>query len=444
VDKALAIIKKNLLSIICAFVALLAMIALAYPLGGMREHFRGELASRTTLYTSAKTLLVAKRYLPIVDPDQKDPIPLLAFPNTPVIDKARAARETVQTQSNQMMEKALALNQAGHFMLVAPDLLPNPGDRWSKFRDAYRKEVREGLPGRLGAVMPPNQETINKRLLEMHKAMVEDQVITIGGAEANRAQLQAEYDEAALKLPDQLRQESATQKKLYMDPNTALSINQIMTNDLTMPTPVNIWYAQLSLWIEQDVADSIVAANSIAPNSNILNDAVKRIVEIKIPDGASAYVQSGAAPGGAAAAPAAAPGDDSASDVRDFSKSPTGHVCNDLYDVVSFSMILEVDQRQIPAIVHDLQSNKLMAVLTVNISGIDPVEADAQGFIYGTAPVVRLSMDCEALFMRKWTVPLMPDEVKSGARGGSGGAGGFSAPAFQGNPTPVPTGPNND
>jgi len=430
VDKALAIIKKNLLSIICAFVALLAMIALAYPLGGMREHFRGELASRTTLYTSAKTLLVTKRYLPIVDPDQKDPIPLTAFPNTPVIEKARAARETVQSQSNQMMEKALALNQAGHVMLVAPDLLPNPGDRWSKFRDAYRKEVREGLPARLGAVMPPNQETIKARLLEMHKAMVEDQVITIGGAEANRAQLQAEYDEAALKLPDQLRQESATQHKLYMDPNTALSINQIMTNDLTMPTPVNIWYAQLSLWIEQDVADSIVAANSIAPNSNILNDAVKRIVEIKIPDGASAYVQSGAAPGGAAAAPAA-PGDDSAGDVRDFSKSPTGHICNDLYDVVGFSMILEVDQRQIPAIVHDLQSNKLMAVLTVNISGIDPVEADAQGFIYGTAPVVRLSMDCEALFMRKWTQPLMPDDVKSGAHN-VGPPGAAPAPA----PTP--------
>jgi hypothetical protein len=411
VDKALAIVRKNLLSIICGFVALLAMIALYYPLSGMRDRFRAELTARALAFNQAKQLLASKRVLPIVDVTETEPTPLSTFPNAKIIEAATQARDTVQHQSDQMMEKAIELNQAGHALLLAPDVLPNPGDRVFNYRTAYLKQVQEGLPAMLGAVMPPNQDTIKKKLDELHKTEVDDRVFQIGGVDANRTSLEADFQEMAAKLPDQLREQSATQNKLYMDPNSALTINHIMTDPIARPTPRDIWYAQLALWIQQDVAASIIAANSIIPNSNILNDAVKRIVAISIPEGATAYLQNSAAVGGPGAGPA--PGDDSSADVRDFTKSPTGHVCNDLCDAVTFSLVLEADQRQIPTILHELQKDKLMTVLTVDISSIDAAEADAQGFIYGTAPMVKLSLNCETLFLRKWTLPLMPDEVRN-------------------------------
>ena len=70
-DKVLYIVKKNLLSIICGFVAILAMIALAYPLSGMRTTFRADITKRAQTYTQAQSLLKAQRFLPIVQPAQK-------------------------------------------------------------------------------------------------------------------------------------------------------------------------------------------------------------------------------------------------------------------------------------------------------------------------------------------------------------------------------------
>jgi hypothetical protein len=452
VDKALAIVKKNLLSIICGVVAILAVVVLFYPLSGFRDHFRADMNTRALVYAQAKQLLTAKRLLPIVDPSKPEPMELPYFPNKNQIDEGNRAKDKVQQQSQQMMAQALQYNQAGHDLLLAPDILPNPGDRVFNYETAYIKEVKEGLPARLGAVLPPNADTIKTRIAELHKAEVDDKVFSIAGVEQNRKALEDEFIETAAKVPDELRLQSAEQNKLYMDPNSALTIHRIMSDPIARPGPADIWYAQLTLWVQEDVASSIIAANSAIPNSNIKNDAVKRIVEIRIPVGPAAYVlPAGAATGGTAApAPAAPAGDDSA-DVRDFTRSPTGHICNDLYDVLAFSMILEVDQRQIPTIIHELQKNKFMTVVGLDISAIDPIEADAQGFIYGTAPMVRLSLNLETLFMRKWTVPLMPPTVQQDLRivagpgsgvngGGGGGNGGGGQPVFTPPPPPVPAG----
>ena len=74
---------------------------------------------------------------------------------------------------------------------------------------------------------------------------------------------------------------------------------------------------------------------------------------------------------------------------------------------------MEVDQQQIPLILRELQHDKLMTVLGAEIIPVDLVQADTQGFIYGTSPVVQLTLTCETLFMRKWTTTLMPDDVKT-------------------------------
>lgn len=410
-DKVLYIVKKNLLSIICGFVAILAMAALAYPLSGMRTAFRAEVTKRAQTYTQAQALLKAQRFLPIVEPGT-DPVPLPTFPTELIIAAGKNARDTVHSQSDELMTKAVALNKANHDLLL-PECLPDPAYRVFDYRRAYLDAVQKQIPAALGGVMPPNQEEINKRIQELHDSEVENKIFKVNGAEANRDQLERDFLDIKDKLPEKLRQESALLHKLYIDPN-ALSISPVMMNQTVKPTPSDVWYAQLTLWIEQDVAASITAANNNIPKSNITNDAVKRLSQLRIPDGITAYIQAGGAgavPGG----PAPAPVDDPSGigDVRDFTRLPSGHICNNLYDVVQFNLVMEVDQQQIPLILRELQHDKLMTVLGVEIAPVDLVQADTQGFIYGSSPVVQLSLACETLFMRKWTTGLMPDDIKA-------------------------------
>jgi hypothetical protein len=403
VDKALAILKKNLLTIICGVVALLAMIALVYPLSGMRTKFKTDLTDRAKNYTRAQALLRESRFLPVVKPGA-EPEPLSVFPTEQIITAGKTARDTVHDQSDQLMLKAIALNQVGHDLLFSPDILPIPGDHVFDYRSAYLDQVQRAIPAALGGVMPPNADEINKKITELHQTEVEDKIIKIGQIEVNRVQLEDAFNDLKAKLPDQLRRDSATKNKLYIDPSS-LSINAIMTNPGLKPTPADVWYSQLSLWVQQDVARSIIAANNSIPQSNIQTDAIKRLVQLRVPGDVSIYVQS---------AGAAAPTDDSGGgDPRDFTRSPTGHVCNDLYDVVQCSLVIEADQTQLPLILRELQRDKLTSVLGVEITPVDAATADAQGFMYGTAPMVQLSITLESLFMRKWTLPLMPEEVKT-------------------------------
>ena len=73
---------------------------------------------------------------------------------------------------------------------------------------------------------------------------------------------------------------------------------------------------------------------------------------------------------------------------------------------------MEVDQRQIPLIVDELQRGKLMTVTDVNLLPVDNAAALASGFVYGNAPMVELTLSLEAVFMRSWTAG--PPENPSG------------------------------
>ncbi len=56
---------------------------------------------------------------------------------------------------------------------------------------------------------------------------------------------------------------------------------------------------------------------------------------------------------------------------RDYSLSPTGRVCNSMYDVTHFTLVVDVDSRQIPLLLAELQRNKLMTVTQLDIVPVD-------------------------------------------------------------------------
>jgi hypothetical protein len=97
----------------------------------------------------------------------------------------------------------------------------------------------------------------------------------------------------------------------------------------------------------------------------------------------------------------------------EYHGSPTGRVSNGLYDVVHFDVIMDVDAEMVPMVMSELSRERFITVRRIdNLMAVDSALEQVQGYFYGNRPVVRLTLACEALFLREWTKPLMPTGVK--------------------------------
>src|SRR5580692_9863372 len=121
----LAVIKKNLFSIISGVVAILAVVALYWPMSGLYANLETLLDQRIVVSQSLDTLAKASRSMPLLSPDQTTPEPLTVFPTQPVIDAGYNATLQVGVQAKNMLSRAVGANQ--HLPLL-PDELPKPSD----------------------------------------------------------------------------------------------------------------------------------------------------------------------------------------------------------------------------------------------------------------------------------------------------------------------------
>src|SRR5205085_839808 len=92
--------------------------------------------------------------------------------------------------------------------------------------------------------------------------------------------------------------------------------------------------------------------------------------------------------------------------------SPTGRTCNSLDDVVVFTVTLHVDQTKIPAFLKELATNRFISVRKMELHRVDNNAMLEQGYVYRSAPVAEIVLDCETLQMREWTAKLMPKTIK--------------------------------
>ena len=98
---------------------------------------------------------------------------------------------------------------------------------------------------------------------------------------------------------------------------------------------------------------------------------------------------------------------------RDFRVSPSGRPLHTpLYDTVQFTMVLRCEAADVPLVLTELQRGSFISVLKVEMTAVDPLVAALQGYYYGERPVVELDLQCEMMFLRPWTVPLMPDGIR--------------------------------
>src|ERR1700722_2647627 len=108
-SKALEVVKKNLLSILSGVVALAAVAAAYWPVGGMFENLQSASDRRGAVYTELEGLLTKSRQLPLTDPTKTQQDELKLFPNQKTIDLGNSVTKHVSDQSTAMVNLIVKL-----------------------------------------------------------------------------------------------------------------------------------------------------------------------------------------------------------------------------------------------------------------------------------------------------------------------------------------------
>ncbi|HEY1685865.1 MAG TPA: hypothetical protein VGG19_13960 [Tepidisphaeraceae bacterium] len=446
-------IKKHLLSLICGAVALLAVIALFYPLGGKQEKLVQDLQTRASVLQTIQGISNKQRTLPVIDPSNPTPKPLDRFPNQQLIDQAKAIPDAFANQAKAIAAEAEKINK--HEPLVQ-GALPYPQSSIDafNFREAY-KRIMNPTSGELLAKMraghPPTPDEITQLENDLYQKSYVPQLIFPPNAPAgtpalNAEQIQTAFEADKLTFPLRATQHVATTCMIYVDP-TALSVSPAPTLAITntsgssnAPSPEEMWYAQLGVWIQDDVANAIIRTNGSF--KSVIEAPAKRLIKVLV-DQRPYIVPASYQPG--------PPTDtnDQTQVPKDISVSPTGRECNSMYDVVHFDIVINVEATKIPMFLDELNDGQFITILKCDVKTVDAGMDKTLGYIYGTQSVAQLHLVCEEVFLRDWCRKLMPKEVAANLMGtsivsGGGGLGDTGgdmggAPPPMGGPGGMPT-----
>jgi len=389
-------VKKNILSVICGVIALIAIITSFWPLGGFTSDLQKELDARADAYRTLSELQKKPRSLPVLKLESTEAAALKQFPNEATITRGETATAAVAQESKTMLAAAVELNKRS--LLVAGSL-PAPSEPLRyRFRQDYQVRMKNIAEEMLNAGRPPLPDAIKEAQDLLWENEFKDKVTMLNGKETDLPEVQADFAIAAAKVPDLLRQRVATERSIYVDESAITSVAGIAGGGA--PDPVSIWSAQLSLWAHEEVFGAIAEVND---SRSIVDAPIKRLLKIDVP---LLFTQA-SKPGEAVVA-----SDPAAALPKSFAVSVSGRTSNALFDVLNLKLILYVDATRIPEILATMSRNRFFNVLKLNIDGVDALVEAKSGYFYGNAPVVQLEMDAELLFLRAWTLDYMPEKIR--------------------------------
>jgi hypothetical protein len=178
----------------------------------------------------------------------------------------------------------------------------------------------------------------------------------------------------------------------------------------TKPTPDEMWYAQVGLWIQQDIVAAIADLNEEAaqqlPEDQVYveNMPVKRLQAIRV---MGYLTESGPIPFAAySAGPGGMP--------LEIQASFTGRKSNALFDVVRFRMTVVVDQRALLQLIDRITRQNFYQLLEMDYRAVSADDPDIRdGYLYGAAPIVRANLHFEGYMARNVYEKMFPAEVRA-------------------------------
>jgi hypothetical protein len=439
------IVKKNWLSILFGLIAIAAIVGDFYPMNGLREKLKTDAAARAAVANQLQELSTRPRNLPIVDLNSSNPVPLNSFPIQGTIDNAKNATELVSKAAIDVLTRASNLNQ--HTPLV-PNALPGQAGQAvfaANFARTYVASFPQLIPNATGTTtttpgdiitsikggFPPTEADISlEKTREQAKIELENTTYGQNNQPTNQDQVKAMVDDAMRNVADNMRSDVAKKCLIYVDPQAFSIFPGIQVTQI--PEPSTIFWAQIGLWVQQDVAHALSSMNQ--KSANVMEAPVKELMKIgfeqigTMSNGATAqtvptplFVYPGLTyqPGSIAAAPAppqpgAAPAATIDATSRDYTLSPTGRESNPMYDVVHFDVDLVVDASAVQQVIAGLEVGQYISVIQMDsLDSVDSSVTRTAGYFYGDKPCVKLHLRCEELFLRKWLEPLIPPAIKA-------------------------------
>jgi hypothetical protein len=368
----MSFVKTNLFMLACGAAGLVFLVIAIC--GAASGAVTGEMQQRVRLATQIGTLKANPK-------------------NEALISAARQRHELFQQEYRRALEQAHRINRRAPLL---PGIFPSP-ERPSagfEFAAAYVRAVQQFPRTLVAGGLPGPAEIEDARA---HLEHLKEETPAAIDATAN-----LEHCASVV---------HARRIRCYAGPESFHVSPLVETN--TVPTPDQMWYAQVSLWIQQDVVDAIARLNEAVARqvgdgrAHVGHMLVKRIELLRV----LGYQTAGGLllfPGGETGV--------------GRSESFTGHTCNDQFDIVRFMLVVVVDQRDLLQLIDQISKQNFYQCIGAGYSMVSPDDA-RHGYLYGTEPVVRARLEFEGHMARAVYKPLMPAGIRKllGADKGGGG-----------------------
>lgn len=190
------------------------------------------------------------------------------------------------------------------------------------------------------------------------------------------------------------------------------------------PKASEVFEAFVDTWCQGDVVAAIARVNAEARQKNpgyrgVSNSPIKNLLLISVGSQAESIfrTQTGGGSGGALFRAAPSRGKAGTAAI-DLTESLTGRRGGADYDVslMTVSIVAETDavNRFIEAL---YKRNNGYTVINRRDTAVDPYEALSKGFVYGSGQCVQVDLLLEVLFFRGWTEKVMPENYANAAGG---------------------------
>lgn len=453
-QKAKEIASKYGLVIIGGVVLVAAPVAAYIVADGMNGALASDAAARAGKLNDLKAIGTSEVSLSL--PGQEPFSQQNLVINQKLIDQYKQRLDSVSKQSVATRELAVKHNRKGREPFVGMRLAK--GDPALKelpltVFDRLEKEYAQLLSS-MGAGDPYPEADMVTELSRRRSQIVDAEF----GAKTEGELTSEERASLGTKLADERLArycEHARQYSFYADAAAIGAPDK--SRRTTKLKPIDLFLMQWNYWVAEDVLAALKAANG---EKDVLQGPVKRILSLsstlQAPASAAAPADgaaagdgaepppapvddgSGAVPGADAAVAAAPTGEpinpDAALPAADYSKSFTGRTTNQLFDIITCEVRLIVQTSAIPLVIDELSKRNFITVTDVKLRPVDSFAAAEEGFIYGAAPVSAVSLKLETVWLREWTGPFMPDDLRSRLNT-SGALLGAGAPAAGEAPT---------
>jgi hypothetical protein len=321
---------------------------------------------------------------------------------------------------------ALLLKQTTQRELLSYSIFPEPKSSSNQIFKNFGQKYVEAIDNLANKVMNAGDAPSDKVLSSLTGG-----VRTTTGRQTTRtSDGLSDTDSSAERIIDTACTDKANQIAVYANPEDSF-VGYNFWKDYSFVSKdqgvEDCWYAQISYWIQEDVAETIRQIN--ANSDKVFTSKVKRLigvrfnsseVEISIGD-------SGSRGTGSEQIPSYVLKDD----IAGLAPAWTGRKCSDDLDVVHFSLAVVIDARAVPEFYNYLCGQKehkftgwdggsqeqqfvrnQITILQESITPIDLKSAEHKNYRYGTAAVVKLNLVCEYIFQRTAYDEIKPELIK--------------------------------